>query len=171
MRQFSIVTILAVLSILLSPWATAMKSNSSTVSQSIAAKDALSSNHSRTQRVSSFTMVLPQRTGAKFSMLSLSLQTPQSGALPVPFDIKTARLFKEVNQERQAIAIHQTWIDETGTLWIEFKPSLPPQTKLVLSLAAHPPAAKTVYEYGIAAYVDSDYPSAVLVDTGMITIQ
>jgi len=167
MKYLGIVSAFTAVAVLFSTGTAAMKQDKTSVAsnQLIEASSAARSDRLPTQH--SFTMVLPQRAGETFSMLSLSLQSKQSGAIPVPFDVRTAKVAVEQGRET---AVNRTWIDETGTLWIEFKPALPPQTKLTLSLATHSLATKTSYEYGIAAYSNSEYPAAILVDSGVVTL-
>jgi hypothetical protein len=169
MKQVGAILTLSIFALVSSPWNSAETSISD---GTFVAASVTNSNRASSNQQHAFTLVMPERAGEKFSMLSISLQARKAGALPIPFDIKTAQAFVGgSNGQRQAIAIQQTWIDETGTLWLEFKPSLPPKTKLTLSLAAKRLPTQTTYEYGIAAYADSEYPAAVLVDTGVVTLQ
>lgn len=155
------------------PWAIANKTNEAVIAQTfIPANQAAGGDRAAASKSHVFAMVLPARTGETFSMLSISLQARDPKARPIPFDVKTARAAATTpNGQQQAISIRQTWIDETGTLWLEFQPSLPPKTQLTLSLQPHQLAAQTVYEYGIAAYADSEYPAAIFVDSGTVTLQ
>ncbi|MDX2232318.1 MAG: DUF2808 domain-containing protein [Leptolyngbyaceae cyanobacterium bins.349] len=171
MPRISVVLILSVIAILSSSWAVAEKKDDP-IGRSPSPASVTPTRDRATSRAYRFSMVLPTRAGEQFSMVSLSLQSAKSGAMPIPFDVKTARAAIETaNGQPHAIAIRQTWIDETGTLWLEFKPALAPQTRLTVSLNAHQQAANTIYEYGIAAYADSDYPAAILVDSGMVTVR
>lgn len=173
MKQFNLVLTLSTFVAVTSLWAINEKStNLIAISQTLISNSPASVNDRSGARQSyAFRMVLPERTGEKFSLVSLSLEPNERGANPIPFEVKTAQAFVEANGQKQKIPIQESWIDETGTLWIEFKPSLMPKTQLTLSLVAHESSARTVYKYGIAAYADSDYPMAILVDTGVITLR
>lgn len=172
MKQMITIVTLSILAIALSPWAAAHKVSESVSDQPlVAASLSLNRDRSAANKPHVFAMVLPARTGAKFSMLSISLQAKDPKAIPVPFNVRTAQAAViQANGQQRAIAIQQTWIDETGTLWVEFKPSLPPKTRLTLSFNANQLPAKMVYEYGIAAYSDNEYASATLVDSGLVTV-
>lgn len=173
MKQLNLALILSTFVAAVSLWAVIEKSTDLMATSETLIPVSLSSNHDRpaSRRPYAFTMVLPERTGEKFSLLSLSLDSSERGATPIPFEAKSAQAFVEANGQKQKLTIQQSWIDETGTLWIEFKPSLMPKTQLTLSLVARELSVKAVYKYGIAAYADSDYPMAILVDSGVITIQ
>ncbi|MDX2241630.1 MAG: DUF2808 domain-containing protein [Leptolyngbyaceae cyanobacterium bins.302] len=178
MRQISVVLTLSILAVVLSPWAIAKKSVAPVAADPISSDKTLvvaspaSGDRALSNQQHTFRMVLPARAGEKFSMLSLTLQSREPGGIPIPFDVKTAQVsVGAANGQEKAIAVHQTWVDETGTLWIEFKPSLPAKTQLKLSLAARKLTNQTAYDYGIAAYADSDYPAAVFVESGVVTIQ
>lgn len=172
MRQISVVLTLSILAVVLSPWAVAKKSVDPVATDQTLVVASPTSGDRASNQQHTFTLVLPARVGEKFSMLSLTLQSREPGGIPIPFDVKTAQVsIEEAKGQAKAIAVHQTWVDETGTLWIEFKPSLPAKTPLKLSLAARKLANQTAYDYGIAAYADSDYPAAVFVESGVVTIQ
>lgn len=165
-----LVLLLSSSAIALTPWASAEKTKETLISQTFEPA-AVSRDRKATLKPHVFTLQLPARAGEQFSMLSISLQAQNTQAIPIPFDIKTAQIAVMQNGQTRAIAIQQTWIDETGTLWLEFKPALPPKTQLTLSLNPHSLPAPTLYDYGIAAYANSDYPAPILVDRGTVTLR
>lgn len=170
MKQMLLALTFSSLAIALPPWAAAEKSHDALIAQTfVPAESSFKRDRAASPQV--FALVLPDRAGEAFSMLSLSLQTQDAQAIPVPLDVKTAQIAViSASGQPQAIALKQTWIDETGTLWLEFKPALPPKTRLSLSLNAHKLPAKATYNYGIAAYANSEYPAPLLVKSGAITL-
>jgi hypothetical protein len=69
----------------------------------------------------------------------------------------------------QAIALAGSWVDETGALWLEFKPSLPSGSRLTVALKPTKSSAGAAYQYGIAAYPDITNPVPVFVGDGILT--
>jgi hypothetical protein len=170
MKQMLLTLTFSSLAIALPPWAAAEKSHETLIAQTFVPAE-LSGNRDRAASPQVFALALPERAGEVFSMLSLSLQAQDAQAIPIPLDVKTAQIAViSASGQSQAIAIQQTWIDETGTLWLEFKPPLPPKTQLTLSLNAHKLPAKATYNYGIAAYANSEYPAPLLVKSGAMTL-
>ncbi len=170
MKQLLLVLLLSSGAIALTPWASAEKTKATLITQTFEPA-AVSRDRRATLKPHVFTLQLPARAGEQFSMLSLSLQTQNTQAIPIPFDIKTAQVAVIQNGQTRAIAIQHTWIDETSTVWLEFKPALPPKTQLTLSLNPHSLPTQTLYDYGIAAYANTDYPAPILLDRGTVTIR
>jgi hypothetical protein len=115
----------------------------------------LTPNTAQTQWV---TITLPSQGQHRFTKLSLTEQTPT--APPLAFDLPNIRAFiGPATAPGTAIALAPAWIDETGTLWIEFNTPLPANTTLTLALATPtvspgtpPPVAAAPSVYGVAAY-------------------
>jgi hypothetical protein len=117
-----------------------------------------------------FTITLPAGSGQRFARLSLTDQQIGTGVAPVAFDLPATRVFLGRDSSAPAVST-QAWIDETGTLWIELDPTVPPQTSLTIALSVKPslnPASDRARTYGIAAYPAISRPVAVFVgDVGL----
>ncbi|MBE9013544.1 DUF2808 domain-containing protein [Pseudanabaenaceae cyanobacterium LEGE 13415] len=94
-----------------------------------------------------FTMTLPKRSGSRFTKLSFSL-TNADQTVPLPLDLKNTI----AQSGKNAIALKRTFIDETGTLWVEFDSPLPENTTLTVIFKAREPLSSGRYRYSIAAY-------------------
>ncbi|MBF2025177.1 MAG: DUF2808 domain-containing protein [Oscillatoriales cyanobacterium C42_A2020_001] len=117
-----------------------------------------------------FTMTLPE--GNRFAKLSLSEQNVGKGASLLQFHLPTAQAFLGTPTTRgRAVQITDTWVDETGTMWLEFAPALPPKTTLTVVFQPQVSSSRGTHEYGIAAYPDTQYPIPVFVGNGTVIIQ
>lgn len=120
-----------------------------------------------------FTMTMPERAGKRFTRLSFSFteQNQAKTVAPIRFNLASTRAFNGIpGAEGRAIGIKDTWIDETGIVWVEFNTPVPPKTKLTLALKTLQASPANTYEYGIAAYPDTRF-SAVFVGDGLLTIR
>lgn len=117
-----------------------------------------------------FTMSLPE--GNRFAKLSLSEQNVSRGAALLQFNLPAAQAFLGTPTAKgRSLQIADTWVDETGTMWLEFKPALPPKATLTIVLRSQDSSAKGTHEYGVAAYPDTQYPIAVFVGNGTVIVQ
>lgn len=169
-----------ILSVLLNAWMTSATSNKSipvshrspialaaTSTQPIS--DAAKQNRSGAiAKVYSFTMTLPDHTAKGFAKLSFSEQT---AAAPVWFNLKQTQAFVGTpNAPRQAIDVADAWVDETGTIWVEFNPSLPPKTTLTVTFKPQKQPSARTYNYGIAAYPQAVRSVPVYVGNQTLTV-
>jgi hypothetical protein len=178
MRKISYVLAVAIASILMSLWTTAVQSNNTLVlAEAKIASDRDFRNKSvrlsANDRTYFFTMQLPERAGKGFTQLSFTEQTQTQGSNFIQFDLAQTKAFTGTpNAIGRPIGIKSTWVDETGTIWVEFNSALPPSTTLtVVFQAQKSPVAKS-YEYGIAAYPEAKQPvAAVYVGNGTLTVR
>ncbi|GAP95527.1 DUF2808 domain-containing protein [Leptolyngbya sp. NIES-2104] len=97
-----------------------------------------------------FTMTLPKRS-SNYKKLSFSLMNlDRQSIVPLPLNLKNT-----VVRTKNAIALKSTFIDETGTLWVEFNSSIPANTPLTVTFKAQEPLLAGQYQYQIAAYPTS----------------
>ena len=107
-----------------------------------------------------FTVVMPQHSGS-FSRISLSELSENGSITPMRFDMVNAQAFIGTPESSGQEIAAEGWVDETGTLWVEFNPSIPSGTKLTLALKAPNPQSNRSHEYGIAAYTATSTPTAI----------
>ncbi len=134
--------------------------------------EALNSNRATaSEDAYSFTMTLPQ-TGSHFAKLSFSFTKPDRDhtIVPVPLDLKGTRAFVGTSTMGQAIGVKDTWIDETGTVWIELNSPVAAKTTLTVVLKPQKLLPAGQYVYGIAAYPDIKPGIPVFVDSGTVKI-
>ena len=119
-----------------------------------------------------FTMTLPTQAGQRFTKLSFSFteQNQAKTVAPLRFDLASTKAFMGATAEGGAIAIKDTWIDETGVLWVEFNAPVPPKTQLTLALQTLQTSPAASYDFGIAAYPETK-DAAVFVGDGSLTIR
>ena len=175
MRQMPYIVMLVVSHVLLSAWTTAATPNNSVkpFDHSLLASVTVTSDRAQTGDTHLFTMTLPERAGKRFTKLSFSFteQNQTKTVAPLRFDLASTRaVMGSATVEGQAIAIKDTWIDETGVLWVEFKSPMPPKTQLTLALKTLKSSPVATYDYGIAAYPDAKF-AAVFVGDGRLTIR
>jgi Protein of unknown function (DUF2808) len=116
------------------------------------------------------TFTLPEKAGRRFASVSLSEQTQGQGAPTLQFDLpKTTGFIGTPNAKGKAIAIKNAAVDETGTIWVEFNPAIPPKTTLTLAFKSRQSISKNTRQVGIAAYPDVDYPVAIFVGNQPLT--
>lgn len=121
-----------------------------------------------TENLYYFTVVMPEHS-QQFSKLSFSDLNQDASTIPMRFDLINAQAFAGTPETiGQAIA-SDAWMDETGTFWIEFNPSVASGTTLTVALKAPKPTAGRTYEYGIAAYTATKTPTAILVGNRTLT--
>ncbi|MBD2020552.1 DUF2808 domain-containing protein [Leptolyngbya sp. FACHB-36] len=133
------------------------------------ASDSTSSKQNRltaTNNTYYFTVTLPERAGRGFTRLSFSEQTD---AAPVWFDLPNVRAFVGTPNATGRTINSDAWIDETGTIWVEFKPSVPAKTTVTVALKTRKPPTASFYDYGIAAYPEKG--AAVYVGNGTLKVQ
>jgi hypothetical protein len=121
-----------------------------------------------------FSMVLPQRARSPIDKLSFSFTKPNRNrdVAVLPFVLSQTQGFLGTPMAGgQSIPIKQTWIDETGTLWVEFARPLPPNTRLTIGLRTPALPSSTVVDYGIAAYPTARSSAALLVGTGTLSLK
>ncbi len=114
------------------------------------------------------TLTLPEHPGKRFSILSFSFNQrgkPGQVALP-PLALSQTQLLINATANRQAVQPKRLWLDETGTLWLEFVTPLPPKTPITILFKSDRSLSGSGYEYAIAAYPDTPYPVGVFVDQG-----
>jgi hypothetical protein len=117
----------------------------------------------------SFTMTLPERSDNRFAKLSFSFTKPDRDRtiVPVNLNLSATAAFIGTSNAGEAIAVKDTWIDETGTVWIEFNSPLATKTTLTVVFKTQQPLAVGQYAYSIAAY--SKLSAPIFVDDGTLT--
>jgi len=116
-----------------------------------------------------FTMVMPKHSES-FSRLSFSDLNQDGSTIPMRFDLTSAQAFIGTPQAIGRAITTEAWMDETGTFWVEFNPSIPSGTTLTVALKAPKPPSGRSYEYGIAAYTATQTPTAVFVGNRILAI-
>ena len=116
-----------------------------------------------------FTIVMPKHS-EQFSRLSFSDLKQDSSTIPMRFDLINAQAFMGTPAAIGRAITTEAWMDETGTFWVEFNPSIASGTTLTIALKAPKPLTGRSYEYGIAAYTATKTPTAVLVGNRTLTI-
>lgn len=117
----------------------------------------------------SFTMTLPRRSASRFTKLSFSLTHLDRAdtIVPLPLSLKeTIAQVNTMNDRSQSIPV-ATFIDETGTVWVEFNSSLPANTMLTIVFKARKPLLAGKYAYQIAAYPEAMNASSAFVGDGV----
>lgn len=176
MRQIRQVLLLVANSVLLSAWTmTAAPSKGLTPFDRppLLASVMVTSDRPQVGSTHYFTMTMPDRAGKRFTKLSFSFteQNRDKTVAPIRFDLASTKAFTgSPNAGRRAIGIKDTWVDETGVLWVEFNTSVPPKTQLMLALKTLKSSPVAAYDYGIAAYPETKFP-AVFVGDGTLTIR
>ncbi|PSB19221.1 DUF2808 domain-containing protein [Phormidesmis priestleyi ULC007] len=119
----------------------------------------------------SFTMTLPQADSG-FTKLSLSLTKPDrdNTIVPIHLNLKGTTAFVGTSTTGAAIAVKDAWIDETGTVWVEFNSPVAAKTTLTVVFKTQKPLAVGQYVYSIAAYPNTKPSVAVFVDSGTVKI-
>ncbi len=115
-----------------------------------------------------FTMTLPERSSKRFAKLSFSFTNPDRAIVPINLNLGATAAFIGTSNAGEAIAVKDTWIDETGTVWVEFDSPLPTKTTLTVVFKTQKPLAVGQYVYSIAAYPKLSAP--IFVDDGTLTI-
>jgi hypothetical protein len=87
--------------------------------------------------------------------------------VPVNLNLSATAAFIGTSNAGEAIAVKDTWIDETGTVWIEFNSPLATKTTLTVVFKTQQPLAVGQYAYSIAAY--SKLSAPIFVDDGTLT--
>ena len=179
MRQMPYVLMLVVSNVLLSAWTAIAIPNHLNKGAALFDRSPLLAsvtvNSDRTQAGDSthyFTMIMPARAGNRFTKLSFSFteQNQDKTVAPLRFDLASTKAFTGAAKANgRAIGIKDAWIDETGTLWVEFKAPVAPKTQLTLALKTLKASPAATYGYGIAAYPDKF--SAVFVGDGSLTVR
>ncbi len=119
-------------------------------------------------RTYSFTMTLPEHPDNRFARLSFT-ELNQDNIAPLQFDLSQTQAFIGTSTGGSAVRINDVWIDETGTFWIEFNPTLSPKTTLTVTFKAQASTSK-IYNYSVAAYPNTQRPVAVFVGNGSLTV-
>lgn len=183
MKRFSLILILTATSIVLSSFAIALEptigrfsqkhaqpSDQSQLVHSVMVSDrALSLQNAATTNSYPVTMTLPDHPGKQFAKLSFSFNPPgQSHEVAlIDFDLQQTQAFVGTpGAFKQAIAIKTAWIDETGTLWVEFAAAIVPKTTLTILFKPRQASPGLSYEYAIAAYPEAQYAVPVFVGDG-----
>ena len=175
MRQINSVLMLIAINVLLHTWTAVARSANPVISfdRSRLTNAVVVSDRTTDSNTYSLTMTLPKRVGKQFAKVSISFteQNREKTIAPLQFDLSNMKAFAGApNEGRRAIAIQNTWIDETGSLWVQFKTPIPPQTKLTLALKLRQLPAAASYDYGIAAYPEPK-ASASFVGDGTLTLK
>ncbi len=132
--------------------------------------DAVTSDRlTQTDSLYYFTIAMPKHS-EQFSRLSFSDLKQDSSTIPMRFDLINAQAFVGTPEAIGRAITTEAWMDETGTFWVEFNPSIPSGTTLTIALKAPKPLTGRSYEYGIAAYTATNTPTAVLVGNRTLTI-
>lgn len=165
MRQIRYILMPVVATVLLSPWMMAAKldtgiPNSETASTTTGAAIAsapkrTSSPACLTARNSTYflTMTLPNRAGKQFDRVSFTDPNLGNGTTPIQFNLPKTQAFTGTPRAMgRAIRLDGAWIDETGTIWVEFNPSLPAATTLTVALDVKKLPPRASQGYAIAAY-------------------
>jgi hypothetical protein len=121
-----------------------------------------------------FSMVLPQRARGPIAKLSFSFTKPNRDrdVAVLPFVLSQTQGFLGTPMASgQPVPIKDAWVDEIGTLWVEFTRPLPPNTRLTIGLQTSTLPSNTVVDYGIAAYPVARSSAAVLVGTGTLSLK
>ena len=121
-----------------------------------------------------FPLTLPGRTNTRFAKVSFSFTDASlySGVAPIQFDLEQLQVFAGTpDQMGSAIAVQSSWIDETGTVWIQFDQALAAKTNLTITLKTKTLPPTATYGYSVAAYSQTQPPSAVFVEDGTLTVQ
>jgi hypothetical protein len=120
-----------------------------------------------------FPLKLPNRTNTQFSKVSFSFTDAnlESGVAPIQFDLEQLQAFIGTpDQLGAAVAIKSSWIDETGTVWLEFDQALAATTKVTIMLKTKTLPPTDTYGYSIAAYSATQPPRAIFVEDGTLTV-
>jgi len=123
-------------------------------------------------RAYSFTITLPEQYGSRFAKISLTEQNLTNGTALLQFNLPATQAFLGTPTAKgRAILIEDTWVDETGTMWLEFKPSISPKAVLTLVFKPQASSLKGTHEYGIAAYPDTQYSIPIFVGNGKLVLE
>jgi hypothetical protein len=115
------------------------------------------------------TMTMPNHTQVQFSKISLTEQYRDQQAGPIPFDLTQTEAFAGTPEAMGSAIKTETWVDETGTIWVEFNPAIAAGSTLTVAFKAKSTSENNNYEYGIAAYPAVENPVAVFVGNGTLT--
>lgn len=174
MRSLILVLPLTITSVLFNPWAVALEQRS-LEQPGLRLTQSVGKNGNRvTARNGTyyFTITLPQKADRRFARLSFSFTQPgqPNQITPLSVDLSSTQVFMgRGDAVGQAIALAETWVDETGVLWVELKPSLAPGSHLTVAIKPTKFPAGAAYQYGIAAYPDITNPVPVFVGDGILT--
>ncbi len=173
MRRMSLILLLTLFAILLNDWlpsrvdSAVPEVHTVVLAQNQGAGDSSMSQPAArpTQNRSySLTVLLPEHREHRFSQLSLTaMEEPGTPSILFNLD-KTRAFYGEPGKRGADVTVQRTWIDETGTLWVEFNPAIAPNTSITLIFDATDLTPGTPHQYGIAAYPDT--PNAVAVWVG-----
>ncbi|MBD1846085.1 DUF2808 domain-containing protein [Cyanobacteria bacterium FACHB-63] len=117
----------------------------------------------------SFTMTLPRRSASRFTKLSFSVTNLDraNAIVPLPLSLQeTVAQVKTMNDRSQSIPVKGAFIDEAGTVWVEFNSSLPANTVLTIVFKTRAPLLAGQYAYQIAAYPEAMGVSPAFVGDG-----
>lgn len=116
----------------------------------------------------SFTMTLPRRPASRFAKLSFSLTNLDraNAIVPLPLSLQETVALKTINDRSQSILVKEAFIDEAGTVWVEFNSSLPINTVLTIVFKTRTPLLAGQYSYRIAAYPEAMNVSPAFVGDG-----
>lgn len=117
-----------------------------------------------------FTMTLPEQSDNRFAKLSFSFTKPDRDRtiVPISLNLGATAAFIGNSDAGESIAVKDTWIDETGTVWVEFNSPLATKTTLTVVFKTQKPLAVGQYAYSIAAYPKLSAP--IFIDDGTLTI-
>lgn len=165
MQLVNSIVVLVTLNALVSPSAIAMKPVSQFINSDVApAIAAVPSNGNY-----SLNMRLPEDGNATFRMLSFSQQNQDQSVDPIQFDLSQTKAFMGSAANAAQVQIKETWMDETGTIWIEFDSALPPKTPLTVVFKVKQFPSAKAYQYGIAAYPATERAGAIFVGNSVLT--
>jgi Protein of unknown function (DUF2808) len=170
MQQFGISLAIALTTTFLSSWTPVAQSGSFTdVSFANSPSDVsiTSDRLTANDRLYYFTMTLPEHT-EQFSRVSFTELPENQVSNPVQFELGSTEVFTGTAQMKGRSIATEVWVDETGTFWIEFDPTLSAGTQLTVAFKGKNPSSGKPHEYGIAAYTATETPTAIFVGNGTL---
>lgn len=184
MKKLSLFLTLAATSVVLSSFAIALEpmltlvddksilsANPFQLVQPVMAKERKLSLQAVPSGARALTITLPAHPGKRFEKLSFSFNPPgqKSKVAVVDFNLPQTQVFiGKPGALKQAIAVKDTWIDETGTLWLEFNAAVVPGTTLTVVFKPRTATGGSTYEYAVAAYPKTKYAVPVFAGDGSL---
>jgi hypothetical protein len=117
-----------------------------------------------------FTMIMPGRSGQQFNKVSLTEQTLYPGMNAVQFNLSEPAVFLGTSEAMGPSIGANAWIDETGTLWVEWNSPVAANTPLTVALKLRRQPFAGSYEYATAVYPDTKPAVAVFAGNGTLTV-
>jgi Protein of unknown function (DUF2808) len=117
-----------------------------------------------------FTLIMPGRSGQQFNKVSLTEQTLYPGMNAVQFNLSEPAVFLGTSEAMGPAIGSNAWIDETGTLWVEWNSPVAANTPLTVALKLRRQPFAGSYEYATAVYPDTKPAVAVFAGNGTLTV-